>query len=728
MDKRILLFLVIISSFLFIFSGKESSAQTKVLDSFENYTSQADLGKHWSISGLASKEFEVITDTTKKAIPGGSKYLKFVYNASESTWGGVVERLTTDVSFFPLNLSSTKGGIQFYMKGDGTKNTIRLRYYNEVNNLYAIWRSQPIALSDTNWHIVYVPFKLDPSDKYGIHLSEKNGLYEQTEEDLKASQKSITRFQILIDNPDKTDKVNHRIYFDDFRAVDFMPPVGVNAIKIADFEEYSESADFQTKWQGFGYGTLDYELARDNQAPEGYKNATWIFQLEERTTWGIAFRSRQVLYKIPNLSKVSANGGIQFLLKGDGSKDLFFFRFMDTEVNYWGSNWISLEDTTWHLVTIPFVVSATNGFRWLGNSPDGTYWDLAMGTDEQFRTSMGKLMEVRIDKRFFSSAIPPYINQAYPVYRDTVKRAISIDGLYAVDKFPLLEPKSADDFEDFTDSDNLKASWNQFGTGSVSLVLNETQSRSGSKSMAITYNGANGYTAVRKRNILPGLNFSKHKGGVQYWLKGDGSDNTITIRLMNGDEMWESAPFKLKNTDWVHVGVKFAADSINGFRYLGNNTDIPVWSSNVGTKEQLYGDLANIDQIRFYIRDPKAVSSEYTILIDKIEAVDEFSSNVVTGIKNNAQDNLPFEYSLSQNYPNPFNPVTKIQYSIKNSGNVSLKVFNILGQEVVTLVNEFKKVGQHQVDFNASKLASGVYFYQIHAGSFLSTKKMLLIK
>lgn len=729
MNKRKLLFLVVITSFIFLLAQSESKAQTKVLDNFESYTTNGELGKHWRVFGYASKDFEVITDTAKKKAPGGIKYFKYVYNSKESTWGGVAERLISDASFFPLNLSSTKAGIQFYLKGDGTNNSIRFRYYNQVDTFYAVWRSQPISLKDSTWHIVYVPFKLDPTDNYGMHLWDKNGIYEQTEDDLKASQGAITRFQILVDNPDKNDQADHRIYFDDFRAVDFMPPVGVNAVKIADFEEYSESADFQLKWQGFGYGTLDYELARNDQAPEGYKNAEWIFQTEERTTWGVAFRSRQVLYKIPNLANVGENGGIQFLLKGDGTKDLFFFRFMDTEVNYWGSNWISLEDTTWHLVTIPFKVSATNGFRWLGNDPNGTYWDLDLGTNEKFRASLSKLMEVRIDKRFFGSAIPPYINQSYPAYIDTVRRSICIDGMYGVDKFPALDPKPADDFEEYTDSDNLKTSWNQFGGGSVSLVLNNTQAKSGSKCMAISYNGANGYTAVRKRNILPGLNFSALKGGMQYWLKGDGSGNSITIRLMSGDEMWESKPVSLKSTDWVRIGVKFTADSTSGFRYLGNNTDVPVWSSDIGTTEQLYGDLANIDQIRFYIRDPKTTNADYTVLIDKVEGVDEFSSNtVITDIKNYDKENLPFNYSLSQNYPNPFNPVTRIQYSLKNTERVTLKVFNILGQEVAVLVNEIQAPGQHQADFNASKLASGVYFYQIHAGSYLNVKKMVLIK
>ncbi len=89
---------------------------------------------------------------------------------------------------------------------------------------------------------------------------------------------------------------------------------------------------------------------------------------------------------------------------------------------------------------------------------------------------------------------------------------------------------------------------------------------------------------------------------------------------------------------------------------------------------------------------------------------------------------LPETYSLDQNYPNPFNPSTVISYSVVNKGNVSLKVFNVLGQEVASLVNKVQAPGKYQVSFNAADLATGMYIYQIQAGSFVSSKKMMLIK
>jgi hypothetical protein len=87
-----------------------------------------------------------------------------------------------------------------------------------------------------------------------------------------------------------------------------------------------------------------------------------------------------------------------------------------------------------------------------------------------------------------------------------------------------------------------------------------------------------------------------------------------------------------------------------------------------------------------------------------------------------------FNYKLEQNYPNPFNPTTNIRFQIPESGMVTLKVYNILGKEVATLVKEERSAGSYEVEFDASSLPSGVYFYQLKAGSFIKTNKMILLK
>jgi hypothetical protein len=85
-------------------------------------------------------------------------------------------------------------------------------------------------------------------------------------------------------------------------------------------------------------------------------------------------------------------------------------------------------------------------------------------------------------------------------------------------------------------------------------------------------------------------------------------------------------------------------------------------------------------------------------------------------------------YYLAQNYPNPFNPSTKINFGLKNSGNVEISVYNILGNKVATLVNGFKSAGNHSVSFDASNLSSGIYFYKIVTSGFVQTRKMILEK
>ncbi len=125
-----------------------------------------------------------------------------------------------------------------------------------------------------------------------------------------------------------------------------------------------------------------------------------------------------------------------------------------------------------------------------------------------------------------------------------------------------------------------------------------------------------------------------------------------------------------------------------------------------------------------------------------------------TSVENESEKNIPTKYSLEQNYPNPFNPTTIINYSVpfaisnpneasgvKSQGishapsrgrndvaNVSLKVYDILGREVATLVNKKQAPGNYSVKFDVSNLSSGIYFYRLTAGDFVVTKKMILMK
>jgi len=102
-------------------------------------------------------------------------------------------------------------------------------------------------------------------------------------------------------------------------------------------------------------------------------------------------------------------------------------------------------------------------------------------------------------------------------------------------------------------------------------------------------------------------------------------------------------------------------------------------------------------------------------------------NNGITGVEEQ-KPGLPISFDLSQNYPNPFNPTTNIDYAISQSGPVSLKVYDLLGREVATLFQGDQKVGRYTVEFDGSRLASGVYFYKLQAGNNAITKKLVLMK
>ena len=112
----------------------------------------------------------------------------------------------------------------------------------------------------------------------------------------------------------------------------------------------------------------------------------------------------------------------------------------------------------------------------------------------------------------------------------------------------------------------------------------------------------------------------------------------------------------------------------------------------------------------------------------ELAVFDGTNLTIITDIEDEQFDFIPQQYSLNQNYPNPFNPTTTIKFGIAEFGFVSLKVYDILGNEITTLVNEEKPSGNYEVEFNASSLPSGVYFYRLKSGSFVETKKMIVLK
>jgi len=178
--------------------------------------------------------------------------------------------------------------------------------------------------------------------------------------------------------------------------------------------------------------------------------------------------------------------------------------------------------------------------------------------------------------------------------------------------------------------------------------------------------------------------------------------------------------------------VNFKAELVNAAtnQIIGTFDNISYNKTNLEkyTSMDYEVDCSGITAGEYYLRLVTDVNGNASYTLANI-----FNDNTTLAKKNFNKVNfmgseIPITYELSNNFPNPFNPSTTIRYQIPQDGIVTLKIYDILGSEVATLVNEEKVAGKYEVNFNASSLASGVYIYKIQAGSFINSKKMILLK
>lgn len=175
------------------------------------------------------------------------------------------------------------------------------------------------------------------------------------------------------------------------------------------------------------------------------------------------------------------------------------------------------------------------------------------------------------------------------------------------------------------------------------------------------------------------------------------------------------------------------------------NIDLPYNNSGSGTIVAGSADWTDIVTLYLDIEDPQGMTGLYWMTASPFWGIYDADNitlwntgqfeNKVNIPLSNLVDFIsgPVEYGLSQNYPNPFNPSTKIQYTIPSVGTslmkfIQLKVFDVLGNEVSTLIEGYKSPGNYEVSFNAEGLASGIYIYRLIANSFVETKKMILLR
>ena len=163
----------------------------------------------------------------------------------------------------------------------------------------------------------------------------------------------------------------------------------------------------------------------------------------------------------------------------------------------------------------------------------------------------------------------------------------------------------------------------------------------------------------------------------------------------------------------------------NGLIGIGNfsaNTAASVYTEFDCTIEYISSEVPDVIYIQIILGD------ENNTYNGGAAYVDDLSLSGTVDVREIERDKKPTSYKLLQNYPNPFNPSTKIEYSIPEESFVTLKVYNLIGQEVATLVNKHQKAGTYQSDFNAEGLQSGIYVARLSAGDFSKSVKMTFLK
>ncbi len=250
----------------------------------------------------------------------------------------------------------------------------------------------------------------------------------------------------------------------------------------------------------------------------------------------------------------------------------------------------------------------------------------------------------------------------------------------------------------------------------------ETGTPSAKKSLLLI-GGDIGYNYDRAANPFTDTVFSRSYGGFQYL-----SDNAAPTGFASVINIGSGAQDDMLTTsgNYYPDGCRPISGGAAWQRYLNRSaTDSVAGIGKVGANWV----VATIFQDpRYFTTNGGAGASDVGFKRVLKSALTFLKSNngTLTGVT--PVTTIADKYSLSQNYPNPFNPSTKISFSIPTNGFVTMKIFDVAGKEVMTLVNKSMTVGSYSVDFNGASLSSGVYFYRLESGNFVETKKMMLVK
>ncbi len=219
---------------------------------------------------------------------------------------------------------------------------------------------------------------------------------------------------------------------------------------------------------------------------------------------------------------------------------------------------------------------------------------------------------------------------------------------------------------------------------------------------------------------IPGVNVSKlramymadpdHDGNMSMMIAGEGNGKIFDVEYKGSGDPADS-------TSW-EVNTIFDVWDYSGIAPDATPTITPRFFYGYPAGDM---DQDGKDEYCFinYSTDFSIWANDVYLWVIEIDAVSDVENELIGN---------PNDFALAQNYPNPFNPATKIKYRVPAEEFVSLKVFDLLGKEVASLVEDVKSAGTYEVSFNAAELSTGVYFYKLTAGSFTETKKMMVVK
>ena len=207
----------------------------------------------------------------------------------------------------------------------------------------------------------------------------------------------------------------------------------------------------------------------------------------------------------------------------------------------------------------------------------------------------------------------------------------------------------------------------------------------------------------------------------------DPLSNTETYRFLSG--YWRTGESWINPISGQATKKTYSGDPVSGTGWNMTNGGDRRFAQSFGPFNMNPNDTQSIIVAQVIARGSSNLNSitQLRALADHVQDVYDENFQSALAVQNISTE-IPDEFSLEQNYPNPFNPITNLEFGISDLGFVSLKVYDILGKEVVTLVNEKLSPGNYKVEFDGSGLTSGVYFYKLTAGEFTETKRMMLIK